>query len=381
MEAEQQLAQQQQEQQRLHQLQQAEQEWRATASPEQIAYWERTKAEMEAKAAAHAATLVVGAKVILVGAPDELIEMQGGAVGEIISIDADGGRIVQFRATVSPPLRPEHFLLATEQQAQQQAQQQEQEQQQQAQQQQAQQQAQQQEQQEQEQGERAWRFGQYDRVHCNIGGDVGWASGNVQAVDQQTEEGSLPYVVMLDPPIKELVSVPADAGFCVLPSVCFAESPAGGPCAEKIASEATVTSPTRRRKLRFAVGDRVVCLCAGPDGTDWPRRWMAATVGALWHQPAGAADGAALPYVLDLDAVDTCGRWEQPEPVLAHRDDCMYVRSLDLQPPGECANGVALQRFATRRHEEMGVDERVDHQTLVVRKVSPPAWTDSDSDD
>eukprot|EP01046_Picozoa_sp_COSAG06_P019825 COSAG06_NODE_1428_length_9487_cov_195.907861_2_plen_365_part_00 len=364
MEAEQQLAQQQQEQQRLQQLQQAEQEWRATATPEQIAYWERTKAEIEAKAAAHAATLVVGAKVILVGAPDELIEMQGGAVGEIISIDGDGGRVVQFPATVSPPLRPEHFLLATEQQVQQQTQQ-------------AQQQVQEQEQ---EQGERAWRFGQYDRVHCNIGGDAGWASGNVQAVDQQTEEGSLPYVVMLDPPIKELISVPADADFCVLPSVCFAESPAGGPCAAKIASEATVTSPTRRRKLRFAVGDRVACLCAGPDGTDWPRRWMAATVGALWHQPTGAADGAALPYLLDLDAVDTCGRWEQPEPVLVHRDDCMYVRSLDLQPPGECTNGVALQRFATRRNEEMGVDERVDHQTLVVRKVSPPAWTDSDSD-
>ena len=367
------------------QLRQAESLWRADASPEQAAAWDAHQAELDAKASAHAATLVVGAAVVLAGAPAELIEMQGGAVGEVIAVREDGARVVQFPATVSPPLWPEHFVLATVQQQQEQEnelwmkKEDEEEEQRRREQQDPQQRVQREQEQRrlamQQQEQKAWRFGQYDRVHCNLEGDVGWASGNVQAVDQVTEEGSLPYVVMLDPPIKELISVPADADFCVLPSVCFAESPAGGPCAEKIASEATA----RRPKLRFAVGDRVACLCAGPDGTEWPRCWSAGTIGALWHRPAGAAEGAALPYLVTLDAVDRCGRWESPEPVLAHRDDHMYVRALDLQPAGECANGTGLQRFTTRANATCAdCRERVDHQTLVVRKVSAPA---SDSDD
>ena len=228
---------------------------------------------------------------------------------------------------------------------------------------------------------KAWRFDQYDRVHCNLGGDVGWASGNVQTRDERTDEGLLPYVVMLDPPIKKLISVPADANSCLLPSVCFAEGPAGGACAAKIAASATAP----RGKMRFAVGDRVCCLCAGPDGTDWPRRWSSGTVSAVWHRPAGAAEGAALPYLVDLDAGAAGGSaQERPAAVLVHRDDHMYVRSLDLQPAGECrsqaSGGVGLQRFTVRRNAEHGWDERADQQTLIVRKVSQPTWTDSDSD-
>ena len=68
--------------------------------------------------------------------------------------------------------------------------------------------------------------------------------------------------------------------------------------------------------------------------------------------------------------------------VLAHRDDHMYVRALDLQHPGDCASAQALSRFTERQNEEKGCKERVDQQTMVVRKVAPPVeWTDSDSDD
>jgi hypothetical protein len=71
---------------------------------------------------------------------------------------------------------------------------------------------------------KAWRFAQYDRVWCNLGGDTGWTAGNVQVLDEPTDEGgSLPYVVMLDPPIKQLISVPSDANLCLLPDVCFEE--------------------------------------------------------------------------------------------------------------------------------------------------------------
>lgn len=71
---------------------------------------------------------------------------------------------------------------------------------------------------------KAWRFAQYDRVRCNLG-ESGWCSGNVQALDEPAPSGrdrSLPYVVMLDPPIKQLISVPQDSNVCVLPDVCFA---------------------------------------------------------------------------------------------------------------------------------------------------------------
>ena len=71
---------------------------------------------------------------------------------------------------------------------------------------------------------KAWRFAQYDRVRCNLG-ESGWCSGNVQALDEPDPSGrhrSLPYVVMLDPPIKQLISVPQDSNVCVLPDVCFA---------------------------------------------------------------------------------------------------------------------------------------------------------------
>ena len=67
--------------------------------------------------------------------------------------------------------------------------------------------------------------------------------------------------------------------------------------------------------------------------------------------------------------------------MLAHRDDYMYIRALELQPVCDCEDGVSVsRRFTTRHNAEKGWDERVDQQTLVVRKVSEPKWTDSDSD-
>jgi hypothetical protein len=46
-------------------------------------------------------------------------------------------------------------------------------------------------------GYRAWRFSQYDRVRCNVGGELGWVSGNVQALNEPSESSVLPYVVVL----------------------------------------------------------------------------------------------------------------------------------------------------------------------------------------
>ena len=126
----------------------------------------------------------------------------------------------------------------------------------------------------------AWRFAQYDRVRCFLGGDVGWAAGNVQAINEPAPDGSgetLPYVVMLDPPLKRLISVPVDADHCVRPDACYAAGPVGGECAEAVARAASASAQARAgsslsKALRFDVGGRVACLTAGPDGTGWPRQ-------------------------------------------------------------------------------------------------------------
>ena len=127
------------------------------------------------------------------------------------------------------------------------------------------------------------RFAKYDRVWCALGGEVGWASGNVQAVDEPApDEPSflLPYVVMLDPPLKRLISVPADRNSCVRPDLCFEAWPDAPKeaWAQPCVKAANYKPPLKRLKLRFAVGDRVACLTGGPDGLDWPRRWSAGTI-------------------------------------------------------------------------------------------------------
>ena len=215
----------------------------------------------------------------------------------------------------------------------------------------------------------AWRFANYDRVRCNLGVETGWVCGNVQALDEPYPDGSpgtLPYVVMLDKPLSRLISVPSDGSHCVRPEVCFADGAKGGACAEAVARGAG----TKRAALRFAVGERVACLTAGPDGAAWPRRWSAGTVRELWPTPHGARAPAAVPYAIDLDS----GALR----VLAAVDDHMHVRSLELQPAEACPVQRALSRFTVRLNAEQGWDENVDQQTRRVRKRPPQ---DSESDE
>ena len=235
-----------------------------------------------------------------------------------------------------------------------------------------------------EEDTRAWRFAKYDRVRCNLGGEFGWVGGNVQALNEPYGDGVvLPYVVMLDEPLKRLISVPTDAPHCVRAEVCFAEGFDGGECAEAVA----YTIPTKRARaavLRFAVGERVACLTAGPDGAAWPRRWSAGTVRTLWHSPEGATEeGAVVPYAVELDpvAADAAairrGTADMTRTVvLAHIDDHLHIRSLALQPEKECAVRKSLPRFTLRENLEKGWVENVDQQTLRCRKAPPP---DSDS--
>ena len=217
--------------------------------------------------------------------------------------------------------------------------------------------------------DRAWRFAKFDHVRCNVGGNFGWVCGQVQAVNFVDEGSLLPYLVMLEPPMKRMIAVPYDAPSHMRPEVCFAECPAGGEPAQAISLSPLPPNLAGRKTLRFAVGARVACLTAGPDGSGWPRRWSAGTVRELWTQPKGGAAGAVVPYAVELDeSPDSFGGT-----VLCHRDEHICVRSLDLQPVGECPNETVLQRFTERRNEQSGCDERVDQETFGVRKIQSPS--------
>jgi hypothetical protein len=220
-------------------------------------------------------------------------------------------------------------------------------------------------------GSRAWRFGMYDLVRCNLGGELGWQPGNVQAQDEACPEGlgMLPYVVMLERPLARLISAPRDVPTCIRPQACYEDGPAGGACAESVARQASTVRPPR--PLRFAAGDRVACLTAGPDGAGWPRRWNAGTVLELWPTPAGAEAPAAVPYAIALDAD---GTERSVARVLAAKDDHRLVRKLSLQPVGPCEDGATLARFSV-------VDGmKTDQQTFRQRPAPSEADSDSDSD-
>eukprot|EP01048_Picozoa_sp_COSAG05_P013324 COSAG05_NODE_1408_length_4964_cov_3.612950_1_plen_362_part_00 len=239
------------------------------------------------------------------------------------------------------------------------------------------------------------RFAKYDRVWCNLGGDIGWVSGNVQATDEPAPDESgvlLPYVVMLDKPHKRLISVPFDRNGCVRADVCFEAWPYApdGAWAQPFAQAAARKAPLKRPKLRFEVGTRVACLTAGPDGLDWPRRWSAGTIQEHWHHQAGAPDGSAVPYAVALDSIVADGHITNQSPqqqqkqkqkiVLVHQDEHQYVRALQHQPAGQCPSGIALARFTTRPSDELGWVEKVDQQTQRVRKAREKN-VESDEDD
>ena len=226
---------------------------------------------------------------------------------------------------------------------------------------------------------KAWRFAKGDRVRCNLGGG-NWASGAVQAIDQPDEEGGgfLPYVVCLDNE-RRLISVPTDGNHCVRPDGCFAEGLLGGEPRGEVC-EALVRSAraTKGGTLRFEAGARVACLTAGPEGTEWPRRWSAGTVVAAWCQLEGEVGGDAfVPYsvVLDMhrgaagDEANAVNQSANRQLTFVPTDSHLYVRALELQAAEECPQGKPITRFAQRQNKENGWDEVIDQHTKIVRKA------------
>ena len=234
------------------------------------------------------------------------------------------------------------------------------------------------------------RFERFERVVCRIGGEHGWASGAIQALDEADPEdptgrSRLPYVVKLDPPIGRLISVPADENSICRPEICFGKEP-------KDLGFTLRCKPQRQtRKRRFSVGERVAC--AVEDVTGDYTAWDAGTVvdteydieqdareltrnGILipelmqnWDWSAGAG---MIPYRVLLDSA---------QHIFVHRDVHWLIRDLALQPAGprQSEDGTRnLKRLVKRRHGAAEW-ELIDHETRMVR-IQAAGSDDDDSE-
>ena len=228
------------------------------------------------------------------------------------------------------------------------------------------------------------RFQKFERVVCRIGGEVGWAPGTIQALDEADPEDptgltTLPYVVKLDAPIARLTSVPHDDNGLCRAEVCFGQYPHG-------ALAFTLRCKPLRpdmQKPRFGLGDRVSCAVEDMSGlfTVWAAGKVTAVnydveqdareLGLSWDW---AKISGVMPYRVLLDNGAT---------VLVHRDAHWLVRDLALQPAGprQAADGTRdLKRLVRRRRDDSSW-ELIDHATRKVRVQAGGDTSDDDSDD
>ena len=233
------------------------------------------------------------------------------------------------------------------------------------------------------------RFARNDRVVCRT--PHGWAPGKVASIDEPNPEDErappLPYVVLLDPPVKRLIAVPADVSSTILPEVCFGLRQDGAYFARDCLLPKGRCPPV----LRFGVGDRVAV--AVEDATGDFAAWRAGRVAALWARPADPREaeawreGDAACYAVDLDAPaepGASGGWSSPGAggrVLVHRDDHFLVRDLALQPAAGAPRAAGTSRFNKRLNAAHGGWESIDHQTRRARKCAAPSDEDMDLED
>ena len=223
-------------------------------------------------------------------------------------------------------------------------------------------------------------FLKFDRVVCNVGRERQWAAGTIQSVNEDDpidpDGPKLPYVVKIDPPDARLISVPRDEYEVCRAEVCF------GQRADALFFT-LFCLPLRkdRRKLRFGVGERVVCAVED-ESNDWTV-WRTGTVldvdfsiedeaKAVFPTRDWSGEAGRVPYRVQLDG-SVC--------VLVHRDEHWLIRDLALQPEGprQAADGTRALKRLEKRPKSDGADEweAIDHMTRQVRSIAIP---DSDED-
>mmetsp|Transcript_69900 Transcript_69900/g.138368 ORF Transcript_69900/g.138368 Transcript_69900/m.138368 type:complete len:364 (-) Transcript_69900:252-1343(-) len=200
------------------------------------------------------------------------------------------------------------------------------------------------------------RFDLNDRVLCNCGSR--WLCGHIVGTAVPNEGGLLPYLVKTDP-LPGLpsgtISVPGDDDECCIQEVCFN--------LEKlhlVKAVAPIMASATRPKLRFRLGDSVVCRVRN-DAADGLERWVDGTVNAEWPELPGSRQWelngmcgeypAVVAYQINL----TLGGW-----VYCHKDHHTLIRRKGWAPQ-QRVKGISA-RMEVRKLEDGG-KEKVDHQT------------------
>jgi len=171
------------------------------------------------------------------------------------------------------------------------------------------------------------RFGLNDRVLCFCG--PRHFSGHVVGTAVPDDGDLLPYLVKTDalPGLPtRTISVPSDHDGCCVQEVCFESTQLG-----LVRSAASFVQENRKPKLRFALGDKVVCRIRN-NPADGLENWVAGVISEAWPSlgaatwDMGELSGKfpeTLPYKVDL----ALGNW-----VYCQRDDHTLIRREGMQP-------------------------------------------------
>lgn len=218
------------------------------------------------------------------------------------------------------------------------------------------------------------RFGLNDRVLCNLG--PRWLSGHIVETNLPDEGGFLPYLVKTDPlpgvPSRS-ISVPRDEDSCCVQEVCF------DPTSQlHLVKAAARRVPEHSKvKLRFALGDKVVCRIRN-HADDGLEQWVAGAICEVWPRLPGASSwdlgevSGHFPDVLPYKVGLLSGAW-----VYCHRDDHTLIRPESMQPQKR-VRGIS-QRMEVRRAQD-GSRVKIDHGTGRQKRLVDTELDDDESD-
>eukprot|EP00746_Dinoflagellata_sp_MGD_P123553 gnl/MRDRNA2_/MRDRNA2_58180_c0_seq2.p1 gnl/MRDRNA2_/MRDRNA2_58180_c0~~gnl/MRDRNA2_/MRDRNA2_58180_c0_seq2.p1 ORF type:complete len:391 (+),score=64.18 gnl/MRDRNA2_/MRDRNA2_58180_c0_seq2:73-1173(+) len=224
------------------------------------------------------------------------------------------------------------------------------------------------------------RFGLNDRVLCNCG--PRWLSGHIVGTAVPQDDDLLPYLVKTDPlpglP-SSTISVPYDEDNTCTQEICFDPNSK----LHLVRAAAALVSDSNKPKLRFAVGDKVVCRIRN-DHKDDLEQWVPGEISSIWPTipgnetwDMGEASGEfpnLVPYKVELKHAGAVhmGGW-----IYCHRDDHTLIRRQGMEPKIR-VRGMS-KRIEVRKGED-GYTETIDHLTERRKRVMTIESSDSESD-
>jgi hypothetical protein len=220
---------------------------------------------------------------------------------------------------------------------------------------------------------RLLRFDLNDRVLCYCG--PRWFSGHVVGTAVVEDDGLVAYLVKTDvlPGVRSTsISVPRDKDEICVQEVCF------DPVAQlhMVRCAAPVVTESSKPKLRFAVGEKVVCRIRN-DPSDGLENWVPGCISEIWPTleegtwELGDVSGKfpdMLPYKIDLAS----GKW-----LYCHRDVHTLIRREGHQPATR-VKGVS-KRIEVRREAD-GSMVRIDHVTERKKRMLEAVDSSDDTD-